>query len=204
MMYTDSKNKSVRSAYIIRNWMQVKNADAIFAIGTIKQPGENASDKANETRIAAIPIVKGGTGYAVQMAINEGKPVYVFDGTKEGWYKYDYNVKNFVATETPILTRNFAGIGSRTLSTQEVVDKSLQAIRDVYKKTKLSLSKETDSNIDMDTWMQQTFTTNSIQQFEQNGTLYKFEVTPEDEILSAEYKQNNKDWQPLNEKKLEK
>jgi len=135
MMFEDAGNKSVRSAYIIRNWMQVKNADAIYALGTIKQPGENASDKAGETRIAAIPIVKGGTGYAVQMAINEGKPVYVFDGTKEGWYTYDYKVKNFVPTEPPTLTKNFAGIGSRSLSTQEVIDKSLQAIRDVYEKT---------------------------------------------------------------------
>jgi alkylated DNA repair dioxygenase AlkB/predicted NAD-dependent protein-ADP-ribosyltransferase YbiA (DUF1768 family) len=140
MMYKDSEYKSVRSAYIIRNWMQVKNADAVFAIGTIKQPGENASDKADETRIAAIPIIKGGTGYAVQMAINEGKPVYVFDGTKAGWYKYDYNSKTFVPTETPTLTKNFAGIGSRTLGTQEVINKSIQAIRDVYEKTKNSIS----------------------------------------------------------------
>ena len=135
MMFKDSENKSIRQAYIIRNWMQVKNADAVYALGTIRQPGENASDKAGETRIAAIPIVKGGTGYAVQMAINEGKPVYVFDGTKEGWYTYDYKVKNFVPTEIPTLTKNFAGIGSRSLSTQEVIDKSLQAIRNVYEKT---------------------------------------------------------------------
>ena len=143
MMYKDSEYKSVRSAYIIRNWMQVKNADAVFALGTIKQPGENASDKADETRIAAIPIVKGGTGYAVQMAINEGKPVYVFDGTKAGWYKYDYNSKTFIPTETPTLTKNFAGIGSRTLGTQEVINKSIQAIRDVYKQTKNSITTTT-------------------------------------------------------------
>jgi predicted NAD-dependent protein-ADP-ribosyltransferase YbiA (DUF1768 family) len=139
MMFEDAGKKAVRSAYIIRNWMQVKNADAIFALGTIKQPGENASDKTGETRIAAVPLVKGGTGYAVQMGINEGKPVYVFDGTKEGWYRYDYSAKNFVKTDTPTLTKNFAGIGSRTLSTQEVIDKSLQAIRDVYEKTQKSL-----------------------------------------------------------------
>jgi hypothetical protein len=135
MMYTDSANKTVRSNYIIRNWAQVKYADAVYALGTIKQPGENASDKAGDNRIAAIPLVKGGTGYAVQMAINEGKPVYVFDGTKQGWYKYDYDAKNFVLTETPTLTKNFAGIGSRTLSTPEVIEKSLQAIRNVYAKT---------------------------------------------------------------------
>jgi hypothetical protein len=82
-----------------------------------------------------MPQVKGGTGYAVQMAINEGKPVYVFDGTKEGWYTYDYNLKDFVPTDIPTLTKNFAGIGSRTLSTQEVWDKSTQAVKDVYTKT---------------------------------------------------------------------
>ena len=134
-MYTDSQNKTVRSPYIIRNWAQVKYADAVYAIGTIKQPGEKVSDKKDDDRIAATPLVKGGTGYAVQMAINESKPVYVFDGTKEGWYTYDYKLKNFIPTEIPTLTKNFAGIGSRSLATQEVIDKSLQAIRNVYKKT---------------------------------------------------------------------
>jgi exodeoxyribonuclease-5 len=135
MMFKDSQYKTARSPYIVRNWAQVKYADAIYAIGTIKQAGEKASDKKDDDRIAAIPIVKGGTGYAVQMAINERKPVYVFDGTKEGWYKYDYNVKNFVSTEIPTLTKNFAGIGSRSLSSQEVWNSSMAAIEDVYKKT---------------------------------------------------------------------
>ena len=44
MMLKGNENKSVRSAYIIRNWLQVKNADAIFALGTIKFAGETWSD----------------------------------------------------------------------------------------------------------------------------------------------------------------
>ena len=148
MMYTDSDNKTARSSYIIRNWAQVKYSDAIFAIGTIKQPGEKVSDKKDDDRIAAIPIVKGGTGYAVQMAINEGKPVYVFDATKEGWYKYDYNEKNFVKTDTPTLTKNYAGIGSRSLSTTEAIEESLQAIYNVYEKTFGELKKPEETSFE--------------------------------------------------------
>ena len=195
MMYKDSEYKSVRSAYIIRNWMQVKNADAVFAIGTIKQPGENASDKADETRIAAIPIVKGGTGYAVQMAINEGKPVYVFDGTKAGWYKYDYNSKTFIPTETPILTKNFAGIGSRTLGTQEVINKSIQAIRDVYEQTKNSISTAPTAPVEAPVTETKTF--------EEFGTQYRF--TLENGVaVKGEFKQGGKDWQEMNPKNVGK
>jgi hypothetical protein len=122
-------NFQIRSNYIIRNWAQVKNADAIFAIGTIIPKGTLMSN--NKT--ALIEQVKGGTGYAVQMAINEGKPVFVYDGTKNSWFKW--NGKTFEKTITPTLTKNFAGIGSRSLSTQEVIDKSYQAIRDVYENT---------------------------------------------------------------------
>jgi len=53
-----------------------------------------------------------------------------------------YLCEKFEKINDPILTKKFAGIGSRTLSTQEVIDKSLQAIRDVYQKTKDSISNE--------------------------------------------------------------
>lgn len=126
----------VRSNYIIRNWAQVKNSEAVYAIGTIIQKGTEME----HGKIALIEQIKGGTGYAVQMAINEKKPVYVFDGTKDSWFVW--NGETFEKTTTPVLTKNFAGIGSRTLSTQEVIDKSTQAIRDVYQKTKDSISNE--------------------------------------------------------------
>ena len=148
MMLKGDENKSVRSAYIIRNWLQVKNADAIFALGTIKFAGETWTDAKKGVVTAKIPMVKGGTGYAVQMAINEGKPVYVFDATKEGWYIYDYNTKNFIPTETPVLTKNYAGIGSRSLSTQEVISESIQAIRDVYEKTFGKPQSKSTTNVD--------------------------------------------------------
>lgn len=95
-----------------RNWAQVKNAEAVFAIATIKNN-----------------IVQGGTGWAVHMAINENKPVYVFDQNQEKWFTSDGG--SFFEIETPILTPNFAGIGTR-----EINKKGIQAIRDVYEKTK--------------------------------------------------------------------
>jgi hypothetical protein len=96
---------------LARNWIQVKNADTILAIGTIN--GKK---------------VNGGTGWAVEMAKNEGKDLYVFDQEKEKWYMWNNN--NFEYCVTPVLSKNFAGIGSRKIN-----DAGINAIRNVYKKT---------------------------------------------------------------------
>lgn len=96
-----------------RNWQQVKNSDAVFAVGNIN----NAKTK-----------VEGGTGWAVQMAIDNETPVFVFDHNSSKWYTW--NNDRFIVTETPTLTKNFAGIGSR-----KIQESGKQAIRDVYKKT---------------------------------------------------------------------
>ena len=120
---------------LIRNWSQVKYADAIFAIGTIVERGEKLFPSiANDTRVATNPAVTGGTGYAVGMAILEGKPVHVFDQNKNQWYTWDGN--NFVAEDTPTLTKNFAGIGTRNIN-----ESGKNAIREVYEKTFANESK---------------------------------------------------------------
>jgi hypothetical protein len=64
------------------------------------------------------------------MAILHDKPVYVFDQQNGKWYKWDPSVNNFVESEVPTLTKNFAGIGTRELS-----EAGKQAIRDTYEKT---------------------------------------------------------------------
>ena len=81
-----------------RNWMQVKNSDAIFAICTL-QRGR----------------VDGGTGWAVQMAIDNRKPVHIFDLNTQKWYTYNFQSRTFESEETPKLTKNFAGIGTRSI-----------------------------------------------------------------------------------------
>lgn len=89
---------------LARNWFQVKNADAVFAIikGFIT----------NHT-------VEGGTGWAVQMAIDCDKPVFVYEQHPmcNGWRRY-MPIVGFESLrgEIPLLTKNFAGIGTREIS----------------------------------------------------------------------------------------
>jgi hypothetical protein len=132
-----------------RNWFQVKNADAVFAVSDIVGSGEMGRKEFINRTLE--PKVEGGTGYAVQMAINEGKPVYVFhqntalsnDFPEMGWYEYNYDSKTFIKTKTPKLTPNFAGVGTSDSLTEEGV----QAIEDLYKKTFGSLSDIDESGI---------------------------------------------------------
>ena len=127
----------------VRNFYQVYNADAVYAIAT-------PDDKPND-----YTSVKGGTNTAIQLAIKLGKPVYLWSTISQKWYKYEVlqsGLAGFVQTETPVLTKNFAGIGTRNIENYNIqkdgkwqprkeylgdrVSKAAQqAIRDVYEKT---------------------------------------------------------------------
>jgi len=97
-----------------RNWFQVKNSEVVFAIGKF------LSDK----------VVAGGTGWAVQMAIDNNKPIYVFDQEANLWTTFIYPMGIFTPYgEILKLTENFAGIGTR-----EINDNGKQAIAAVYEK----------------------------------------------------------------------
>ena len=85
---------------VSRDYYQVKSSDTIFAIGIIN---------GNE--------VDGGTGWAVQVAIDNKKPVYVFDQNLKCWFYYDYDGDKFeIYEDVPKLTEKFAGIGTRNIS----------------------------------------------------------------------------------------
>jgi predicted NAD-dependent protein-ADP-ribosyltransferase YbiA (DUF1768 family) len=101
---------------LARNWFQVKNSTQINAIAPI------ADD---------MLTVEGGTGWAVAMAQVNDKEINVFNLKDNLWYKWDGN--KFVTSTTPILSQNFAGIGSRQGG--KMTEASKQAIRDVYEKT---------------------------------------------------------------------
>ena len=94
-----------------RNWAQVKYSDAVFAITEIE------NDK---------PM--GGTGWAVQMAIDLHRPVHLFSESKDCWFTW--NGSEYVTEPIPVLTPNFAGIGSRNIGS-----KGRMAIKAVYEKT---------------------------------------------------------------------
>jgi len=127
----------------VRNFYQVYNSDAVFAIATLKDTKS----------------VTGGTNTAIQLGIKLNKPVYVWDIKSEQWYQYGSN--GFEKSSTPTLTKNFAGIGSRDIenyNTQqdgqwkprkeyvgdEKSNKAKQAIRDVYR----AIASETNSQSD--------------------------------------------------------
>ena len=93
--------KSFVNNLLRRNWYQVKDTDKVFAI-----------TKIGSTR----RTVEGGTGWAVQMAIDYKRPVYVFDIAKSAWHQFDYSNDKFVSYRgTPKLSLNFTGIGTRSL-----------------------------------------------------------------------------------------
>ena len=84
-----------------RNWYQVKDTNGVFAVGRLS---------------ASRTTVEGGTGWAVQMAVDGKKPVYVFDILGSSWQRYDYEKKKFLCCKTaPRLSLNFTAIGTRTL-----------------------------------------------------------------------------------------
>ena len=114
---------------LIRNWSQVKYSDAIFAVGHLVKPGERIfPNQKNDTRVAKQVAVAGGTGYAVEMAIQAGKPVYVYDQERKQWYK---NIDGkWSKSDIPTLTKNFAGIGTRQINQD-----GINAIRSVFEKT---------------------------------------------------------------------
>ena len=102
------RSPNIQSLYVkhllCRNWFQVKNSEAIFAIA------KSMTDT----------MVEGGTGWAVQMAIDSHKPVYVFDQVDNVWRHYNYVFVGFelfnIMNGIPVLSQNFAGIGTRDIN----------------------------------------------------------------------------------------
>ena len=100
---------------VSRNWFQVKNCEAVFAIGSFLDESHK--------------IVNGGTGWAVQMGLDSRKRVYFFDQEGNKWYGYDFIQKKFTElSEIPTLTKNFAGVGSANLN-----ENGKNAIIKIYK-----------------------------------------------------------------------
>ena len=116
-----------------RNYYQVINADNILAIAPLL---DNKKD------------VKGGTSTAIRLGKRLAKPTYVWDTNTQKWYRYNPQTKKFEETNTPKITKNFAGVGTRDIEYydkagkglgnpdyfgDDVREKAIKAIEDVYK-----------------------------------------------------------------------
>ena len=108
---------------LCRNWFQVKNAEAVFAISN----GFLTKD-----------TVKGGTGWAVQMAVDCDKPVFVFyqDAMGGGWFRY-MPIVGFESLrgEIPRLSENFDVINFAGIGTRDINEYGRDAIKRVYHET---------------------------------------------------------------------
>jgi hypothetical protein len=115
---------------LARNWAQIKYSKQVFAIGEIINPRQKTSRGYYSK--SRHQTVDGGTGYAVQMAINHHREVFVYCQRVKSWHKWSYPSMSFVKlSECPkITTNNFAGIGTRQINSD-----GISAITDLYKKT---------------------------------------------------------------------
>ena len=113
---------------LARNWQQVKYSKQIIAIGRIVNPGQKTSKGYCRSTGQS---VDGGTGYAIQMGINNMRDIWVFDQFMEKWFRWSYSSMSFVESECPsIMSNDFAGIGTR-----EINQSGINAIEDVFRKT---------------------------------------------------------------------
>lgn len=102
---------------LARDFYQVDKSDGVFAIANI-----TSSQKA----------VQGGTNMAVQVGIKQGKPVHVYDLNTESWYQYNQSTGRFEVEDTPVLTKSFAGVGTRNIQNYKVNKNGQQVDREGY------------------------------------------------------------------------
>ncbi|MBN1961797.1 MAG: hypothetical protein JW841_12705 [Deltaproteobacteria bacterium] len=79
-------------------WHQVSTAGEVFSVGLINEDN----------------TVKGGTGWAVELAKHWHKPVFVFDQSKSCWFTWQDSVWKQI--DPPTITKSrFTGTGTRFL-----------------------------------------------------------------------------------------
>jgi hypothetical protein len=81
-------------------WHQVNSSQAVFIVGTI-QPDDT---------------VKGGTGWAAELARHQQKPLHVYDQDKKRWFTWDHQGRSWQPSRPLIRHLRFTGTGTRRLT----------------------------------------------------------------------------------------
>jgi len=111
---------------LLRNWYQVKNSEIIYAVAELDESMWNGKFSWKKGGSVLTFKVAGGTGWAVAMALLEGKEVCFYDQRTPRWYKcwrmmdklvlyYEIYPVPYVK-DLPKFPDNFAGIGTRNLN----------------------------------------------------------------------------------------
>ena len=91
-------------------WHQVNTSSQVFVVG----------------QILPDDTVKGGTGWAAELARHHEKPLFVYDQDRQGWFTWDGEA--WATIDPPKITSHrFTGTGSRLLS-----EHGKQAIHDLF------------------------------------------------------------------------
>jgi hypothetical protein len=119
-----------------RNWFQIKDATSVYAVSEFQDLLHIQNTKINRYAVVSKVRVKGGTGWAVAMALLAGdKNVYVFDQIFGEWYSCRpavntlspvYTIKPLGDVPTP--PEKFAGIGTRKLN-----ERGIYAIKSLFR-----------------------------------------------------------------------
>ena len=126
------KQKEYKKNLQRRNWYQIKWADSVYAVGEFVPAHQKKISDKEKIFVKGQTQVKGGTGLTVQMAIDNGKPVYFFNQAEGTWYKWNEGANKGLGMFThikkpPKPTERFAGIGTRNIN-----PKGKQAIRSLF------------------------------------------------------------------------
>jgi KaiC/GvpD/RAD55 family RecA-like ATPase len=81
-------------------WHQVRGAGEVFIVGTIQRDD----------------TVKGGTGWAAELARHHHKPVHVYDQERRSWFTWNTGSRSWQPSRPTIEHTRFTGTGTRTLS----------------------------------------------------------------------------------------
>jgi hypothetical protein len=94
-------------------WHQVNTTGEVFAVGVIQ----------------ADNTVRGGTGWAAELARHMDKPVHVYDQERKSWFRW--SAGNWATADEPVVTKTrFTGTGTRFLS-----DDGRAAIRALFERS---------------------------------------------------------------------
>ena len=107
-------NNVLKTGLLQRNYWVVRDTNLVLAFGHFDT--------------AKPHMLQGGTGWSVQMALEQQKPVCVYT---DRWYQFDYPQQRFVQCHPPYLhPQNTTIVGSRRITLQMT-----QELRNLFQRT---------------------------------------------------------------------